>query len=110
MKVAIPVESDSGLDAPIAREIERAPYFVVVSLKREEAEVNVYENTPAKEKKPGLIPEMLSALGVKKVVVNEVGTRLKILFEHYGIEVETGVSGTLEEAVKKILSSSASQS
>ena len=53
---------------------------------------------------------MLSALGVKKVVVNGVGTRLKILFEHYKIEVETGVSGTLEEVVKKILSSSASQS
>ena len=41
MKVAIPVESDSGLDAPIARDIEGAPYFVVVSLKGEEAEVNV---------------------------------------------------------------------
>ncbi|TCK06230.1 NifB/NifX family molybdenum-iron cluster-binding protein [Phorcysia thermohydrogeniphila] len=110
MKVAIPVESDSGLNVPVAKEIERAPYFVVVSLKGEEAEVNVYENVPAKEKKPGLIPEMLSALGVKKIVTGEMGTRLRILFEHYRIEVETGVSGTLEEVVRKILSSSASQS
>ena len=110
MKVAIPVESDSGLDAPVAKEIERAPFFAVVNLKGEEAEINLYENTPAKEKRPGLIPEMLSALGVKKVVAGEVGTWLRILFEHYGIEVETGVSGALQEVIRRTISSSASQS
>jgi len=110
MKVAIPVESDSGLNAPVAKEIEGAPYFAVINVKGEEAEIDLYENTPAKEKKPGLIPEMLSALGVKKVILKDVGTRLKILFEHYRIEVETGVSGTLEEVVRRVISSSVSRS
>jgi predicted Fe-Mo cluster-binding NifX family protein len=110
MKVAIPIENDSGLDALVCKQFEKAPYFAIVNLKGEEAEIGVFENPATKENKPGLVPEMLSAYGVKKVFVGEVGTRLKILFDYYGIEIISGASGTLQEAVRMLLSSSASQS
>jgi len=58
----------------------------------------------------GVIRKVRRLLGVKKVVAGEVGTRLRILFEHYGIEVETGVSGALQEVIRRTISSSASQS
>ncbi len=102
MKVAIPVENDEGLAAPISEHFGKAPYFAIVTVKGEEAEIGLFENPAARDKKPGLVPEFLAAHGVKKVIARRIGNRAKILLNHLGIEVIEGVEGTLQGALERL--------
>lgn len=102
MKIAIPVENDSGLDAPICEHFGRAPYFAIIILKEEGAKVDIFAN-PAIEHSVGMIPEMLAGYGIKKVIAGRIGEKAKLFFDQFGIEVETGATGTLREVIEKLL-------
>ena len=110
MKIAIPVESESGVDSPVSDTLERTRFFAIVELKEEGVEAGIFENPTLKDGNPGLIPELLSAYGVKKVFVKSLGTRLRILLEHYRIDVLEGNSETLGDAIEFLVSSNAFRS
>ncbi|MEO2083687.1 MAG: NifB/NifX family molybdenum-iron cluster-binding protein, partial [Desulfurobacteriaceae bacterium] len=55
MKVAVPLESNSGLDSPVCEHFGRAPYFALITVKGGEVEVDIFEN-PIVEHSAGAIP------------------------------------------------------
>ena len=101
MRIAIPLENDLGLDASICEHFGRAPYFAIITIKGEEAEVGIFEN-PAVEHSTGMIPEMLAGYGVKKIIATRMGEKAKVFFKQFGIEVVTGVTGTLKDVIEMI--------
>ncbi|GAB6076746.1 NifB/NifX family molybdenum-iron cluster-binding protein [Desulfurobacterium crinifex] len=102
MKIAIPVENTSGLDAPICEHFGRSPYFAIVTLKEGEAKIDIFAN-PSIEHSVGMIPEILAGYGVKKVIAGRIGEKAKFFFDQFGIEIETGTTGTLQEVIEKFL-------
>jgi predicted Fe-Mo cluster-binding NifX family protein len=101
MRIAVPLENDLGLDASICEHFGRAPYFAIITIRGEEAEVGIFEN-PAVEHSAGMIPEMLAGYGVKKILATRMGEKAKVFFKQFGIEVVTGVTGTLKDVIEMI--------
>jgi predicted Fe-Mo cluster-binding NifX family protein len=52
---------------------------------------------------PGAIPKFLHNRGVKKIVCGGIGARAVELFRQYGIAILTGVEGTIDETVRKLV-------
>ena len=96
MKVAI--STDSGNVSP---HFGRAPEFTFVSI----------ENNKVVEKKVlpnpghtvGSIPEFVNQQGAKCMITGGMGRRAEAFFNEYGIEVIIGVSGKIDDVIKKII-------
>lgn len=52
---------------------------------------------------PGFLPRYLHDLGIDCILAGGMGRRAKDLFDEAGIEVVTGVTGSVEEGVKLYL-------
>ena len=102
MVVAVPIESELGLESPLAKEFLTAPYFVILEPKGEELEVKVYEN-PAKD--PQELLEVLLSYGVKKVAAAELHPETEKGLTVYGVEVKRFPSGTpLGKVIEELFS------
>ncbi|RKQ63367.1 putative Fe-Mo cluster-binding NifX family protein [Thermovibrio guaymasensis] len=98
MKVAVPLEGSSGLDSPVCEHFGRAPYFALITVKDGEVEVDIFEN-PIVEHSAGAIPQMLAEQGVNRVIATRIGEKARAFFNQLGIDVTTGVTGTLRDVV-----------
>lgn len=96
MKVAI--STDSG---NVSTHFGRAPEFTFVSI----------ENNKVVEKKVlpnpghtvGSIPEFVNQQGAKYMIAGGMGRRAEAFFNEYGIEVIIGVTGKIDDVIKKII-------
>ncbi|MFX1243006.1 MAG: NifB/NifX family molybdenum-iron cluster-binding protein [Promethearchaeota archaeon] len=96
MKVAI--STDSG---NVSTHFGRAPEFTFVSI----------ENNKVVEKKVlpnpghtvGSIPEFVNQQGAKWMIAGGMGRRAEAFFNEYGIDVIIGVSGKIDDVIKKII-------
>ena len=55
------------------------------------------------EHKPGVLPQSLHKQGVNVVIADGIGQNAIQLFNEMGIQVITGASGLIEEALKRFL-------
>lgn len=51
---------------------------------------------------PGRLPRMLRELGVDAIVAGGMGPRAQLLFDEFGIEVITGISGPVADALAQL--------
>jgi len=98
MKVAIPTMGMRGLDEEISPHFGRAPTFTIVDLGSNE--VQVIPNTSEHMGGHGKPPEKLVKLGISAVITSSLGPRAIEMFQSYGIEVYTGVTGRVREALE----------
>ena len=96
MKIAI--SSDSG---NVSAHFGRAPEFTFITI----------ENNQVVEKKVlpnpghtvGSVPQFINNQGTKFMVTGGMGHRAQDFFNQYGIEVIMGISGKIDDVIKKVL-------
>lgn len=96
MKIAI--STDSG---NVCAHFGRAPEFTFVTI--EDNQVLKKEVLQNPGHSVGSIPQFVNQQGAKYMIAGGMGRRAEDFFNQYGIEVIVGISGKIEDVIKKIL-------
>jgi predicted Fe-Mo cluster-binding NifX family protein len=96
--VKVAISTDSG---NVSAHFGRAPEFTFVTI----------ENNKVIEKKVirnpghsvGSIPQFVNQQGAKYMIAGGMGRRAEAFFNEYGIEVIVGITGGIDDIIKKIL-------
>ena len=95
MRVAISTDGDF-----VSAHFGRCPSFTIVDL--ENGKTIRRENIENPGHQPGIIPHFLHQKGVECIVAGGIGMRAKGFFNELGIQTIVGVSGRIDEIIKKI--------
>ncbi len=106
MKIAVATEDNRGLEAVISQHFGRCPYYVLVEVDNgETGEVKALENPfYGSHGQPGEVPAFIKSTGAHVIIAGGMGPNAIGFFEQFGIQVVTGVSGMVQEAIKLFLS------
>jgi len=96
MKIAI--STDSG---NVCAHFGRAPEFTFVTI--EDNQVLKKEVLQNPGHSVGSIPQFVTQQGAKYMIAGGMGRRAEDFFNRYGIEVIVGVTGKIDDVIKKIL-------
>ncbi len=96
MKIAI--STDSG---NVCAHFGRAPEFTFITIENNQViEKEVLQNPGHSV---GSIPQFVTQQGAKYMIAGGMGRRAEDFFNQYGIEVIVGVTGKIDDVIKKIL-------
>ena len=95
MRIAI--STDGGF---VSAHFGRCPVFTLVDIIDGKIENQYRIDNPGHE--PGYIPQYLNEKDVNCIVCGGIGARAQGFFQEYNIKILAGVSGTIDEAVKKL--------
>ena len=100
-RIAIPVENQDGLEAPIAEHFGRAPFFAVVDLdeKGKVASIKTEANTGEHHGGTGHPHENLLALKPNVIVACGMGPGGLASFQNAGVNVLKATERTVQEVV-----------
>ncbi len=98
MRVCVPSAGGGGLEDLVGEHFGRSPTYTIYDT--ETGAVEVLPNTSEHMGGVGLPAELLAQAGVDVVICSGIGRRAVELLESYGIEVVTGASGTVGEAIR----------
>lgn len=98
MKVCVPSAGAGGLDDLVREHFGRSPTYTIYDT--ETGEVEVIPNESEHVGGSGFPPDQLAQAGVDVVICSGIGPRAIDLLSRYGIEVVTGASGTVREAIR----------
>ncbi|HUT98140.1 MAG TPA: NifB/NifX family molybdenum-iron cluster-binding protein [bacterium] len=102
--IAVSAEGDRGLDSPVCGRFGRAPYFCFVEEEAGElGECRCLANPYFEDHRPGRVPLFIKKQGADVIISGRMGPSAAKIFDHHGIEVATGASGTVREAVAAFL-------
>ncbi|MFP4655738.1 MAG: NifB/NifX family molybdenum-iron cluster-binding protein [Methanohalobium sp.] len=98
MKVCIPSNGNSGLEATIGEHFGRASNYTLIDTESNSVEVipNIGEHMGG----TGKPPEFLSKAGVEVMLCSGLGPRAINMFENYCIDVYVGAKGTVKDALE----------
>ena len=96
MKIAI--STDSGM---VSAHFGRAPEFTFVTI--EDNKMIKKEVFPNPGHTTGSIPEFVSQHGATCMIAGGMGRRAEAFFNQYGVDVIIGVTGKIDEVIKKII-------
>jgi len=96
MKIAISTDSSN-----VCAHFGRAPEFTFVTI--EDNQVLKTEVLQNPGHSVGSIPEFINQQGAKYMIAGGMGRRAEDFFNQYGIEVIVGISGKIDDVIKKIL-------
>lgn len=96
MKIAISTESGN-----VCAHFGRAPEFTLVTI--EDNQVLKKEVLQNPGHSVGSIPQFVNQQGAKYMIAGGMGHRAEDFFNQYGIEVIVGISGKIDDVIKKIL-------
>jgi predicted Fe-Mo cluster-binding NifX family protein len=104
MRIAISTDSDDGLGSPVAQHFGRCPYFALIDLAGSEvSRLEMLANPHAARHEPGQVPAFIASQGAQVMIGAGMGWRALEAFAQHGIEVATGASGTVGEALAQYL-------
>lgn len=95
MKVAISTDGDE-----VCAHFGRAPTFTFITI--ENNEVVKKEVFPNPGHSVGSIPQFVNEHGAKFIIAGGMGPRAVGFFNQYGIEAIVGVTGKIDDVIKKI--------
>jgi len=99
MRIGVPVETNEGLESRVSRHFGRARYLAIADLTGGNfGEVRFVELPESHG--PGELPSLAARQGVDVVVVYGIGGRALAAFSELGIDVITGVDGTLGDVLR----------
>ena len=102
--IAMPVETDRGLDSEVAHHFGHAPAFALVKVKNGEIDsCEVIPNPMADNHQPDQLPKFVRNTGANVMLSGGMGARAVELFKSFDIEVATGVSGPVSKVVADYL-------
>ena len=98
IKLKIAISSDSG---NVSAHFGRAPEFTFITIENNQVvEKKVLQNPGHTV---GSVPQFINNQGAKFMVTGGMGHRAQDFFNQYGIEVIMGISGKIDDVIKKIL-------
>lgn len=97
MKVAFPV-----FQGAISDHFGRSEGFLMVTI--EEGELKSREMIDAPPHQPGLLPRLLMEYKIDCIVTGGLGMKAQAMFQESGVQVISGISGSVEEALGKFMS------
>jgi predicted Fe-Mo cluster-binding NifX family protein len=104
MLIAVPSETDTGLQSPVFPHFGRCPYFTLVKVEAGETRnVSSIENPYHGGHSPGDVPTFVKEQDVTVMLAGGMGRRAVQYFEEYGIEAVTGAQSTVGESVQAYL-------
>ena len=96
MKIAI--STDSG---NVCAHFGRAPEFTFITIKDNQVLKKEVLQNPGHS--VGSIPQFVNQQGASYMIAGGMGRRAEDFFNQFGIEVIVGISGKIEDVIKKIL-------
>ena len=110
-RIAFSAQTAQGLESPISPHFGRCPYFTVVEVDGEGVTtVENVTNPYHSNHRPGQVPAFIKELSAEVMVSGGMGGRAIALFEQYGIQIATGASGTVGEALECYLNGQLTES
>jgi len=104
MRIAISAENNNGLDSTVAQHFGRCPYFALVEIEENEIKgINILENPFFSGHEVGQVPGFIHEQGVDVMLSGGMGGRAIQFFTQFGIDIATGASGTVKQAVDEFL-------
>ena len=95
MRVAISTDGDF-----VSAHFGRCPSFTLVDIENGKAVKTEVIDNPGHQ--PGFIPQFLHNKGAECIICGGMGMRAIGFFQELGIQTIVGVSGTIDEVIKKI--------
>ncbi|MBL7156584.1 MAG: NifB/NifX family molybdenum-iron cluster-binding protein [Candidatus Omnitrophica bacterium] len=96
MKIAISTDGDN-----VSAHFGRCPEFTILDIS--ENKLIKKEVVPNPGHQPGAIPQFLHEKGVNVIIAGGMGMRATQFFEELNIKAIVGISGKIDEVLKKIL-------
>ena len=102
--IAVPVNDMAGLDATVSPHFGRCAGFALVEVVDGDIkDAKTVPNPMATGHAPGDLPSMMRQLGANVVLAGGMGGRAIQFLGRFGIEVATGASGKVRDAVQRYL-------
>ncbi|MBN1883106.1 MAG: NifB/NifX family molybdenum-iron cluster-binding protein [Deltaproteobacteria bacterium] len=103
-KIACAADDGGGLNAELSAHFGRCPYYVMVTVEKENiTDVSVVENPHYENHQPGVMPRFISSLGADVIIAGGMGPRAVDLFHSLNIDVVSGIIGRVEDVVRAFL-------
>jgi predicted Fe-Mo cluster-binding NifX family protein len=97
MKVAVSTDGEY-----VSPHFGRCPCFTIVEIEGEKILNKEVVENPGHQ--PAFLPSFLSEKGVSCIIAGGMGKRAEALFAEKGIATVVGISGRLDEVIKKLIS------
>jgi predicted Fe-Mo cluster-binding NifX family protein len=106
MRIAISAESKNGLESFVSPHFGRCPCYILVDVEGQEVKaVTAVDNPYYGNHAPGQVPAFIHSQGANVMLAGGMGRRAVDFFQQHGIEVATGASGTVRQALQSYLAS-----
>ncbi|MBN2343737.1 MAG: NifB/NifX family molybdenum-iron cluster-binding protein [Deltaproteobacteria bacterium] len=103
-RIAVAVESGTGLDAQVSQHFGRCPSFVLINTKDGVIDTHTtVENPHFHNHQPGMVPEFIRSQNANVILAGGMGPKAVNMFSQMGIEVATGAIGRLQAVVEAYL-------
>ena len=101
VRVAVACDDESGLEAQVSAHFGRCPSYTVAVMKGDEiVSHEVAVNPHFSHHAPGEVPRFLIGLGADVVLAGGMGPRAVMMLNQGGVEVATGMTGTVRDAIR----------
>jgi predicted Fe-Mo cluster-binding NifX family protein len=100
LRIAVASEDGRGLTGSVSAHFGRCSTYTIARVEGGKiTDTEVVENPHAAQHVPGAVPQFLAGLKPDVVLAGGMGPRAVMMLRQFGIDVATGVSGTVEEAI-----------
>lgn len=104
MRIVVTAENNLGLDSFVCEHFGRSPYFVLVDVEDGQvANASAVANPFYNDHQPGQVPAFIQSQNADVMVSGGMGAGAIAYFDQYGIQVATGATGTVRDAVERYL-------
>ena len=101
LRIAVSSEDDRGLAGQVGAHFGRCPAYTLAEVKDGKIVTSeVFLNPHVAGHAPGVVPQFLAGLKPNAVLAGGMGPRAVSMLRDYGIDVATGMSGSVEDAVR----------
>ena len=103
--IVVATEDACGFDGKVSAQLGRSPFFLMAEADGRMATVSkVVPNPCSGAHRPGAVPRFVRDLGADVIIAGGMGPGAIEIFERFGIEVATGVNGTVATVLGAYLS------
>ena len=104
IRIAISTLDNHGLSSAVSEHFGRCAYFTLAEIEDNQIKsVQAIANPYAHNHGPGQIPAFIKEQGATVMLAGGMGHRAVGFFEQYGIDVATGATGTVQQAIQAYL-------
>jgi predicted Fe-Mo cluster-binding NifX family protein len=102
--IAVAAEDGHGLNGEVSAHFGRCPYFLLAEARGTSVtESRVVANPHFGAHKPGAVPQFVRHLGANVIIAGGMGPRAIDMFHGFGIDVATGIVGTVGSVLEAYL-------